>query len=414
MKVHILTIGDEILIGQIVDTNASWIAQKLNLIGMKVIQMKSVSDELSDIKYQLQLSLNEADIVIMTGGLGPTKDDITKKALSEFLDVPMVLHEETYQFLIRFFTKIGRDPNKMDLIQQAQIPENTLVLANKMGTAPGMWLDAGKGKVIVSLPGVPYEMEYLMENEVIPKLVSSFPSEIILHKTLLVAGIPETTLSQLLESFESSLPPYIKLAYLPALSQIRLRLSCYGKNKEPLENLIFEKSDLLRKILGNHIAGEDDDTLPLVIGRMLKEKNWMLACAESCTGGYVSHLMTLNPGSSQYFKGAIVSYANELKEKSLYVNPQTIEQFGAVSEETVLEMLDGLLIHTNADVGIAISGIAGPDGGTPEKPIGTIWLALGTPDNKQTFLIKAGKNREKNIQYAAYVSLNYLRLFLLN
>ncbi|NBU36304.1 MAG: CinA family nicotinamide mononucleotide deamidase-related protein [Bacteroidetes bacterium] len=381
---------------------------------MKVIQMKSVSDELSDIKYQLQLSLNEADIVIMTGGLGPTKDDITKKALSEFLDVPMVLHEETYQFLIRFFTKIGRDPNKMDLIQQAQIPENTLVLANKMGTAPGMWLDAGKGKVIVSLPGVPYEMEYLMENEVIPKLVSSFPSEIILHKTLLVAGIPETTLSQLLESFESSLPPYIKLAYLPALSQIRLRLSCYGKNKEPLENLIFEKSDLLRKILGNHIAGEDDDTLPLVIGRMLKEKNWMLACAESCTGGYVSHLMTLNPGSSQYFKGAIVSYANELKEKSLYVNPQTIEQFGAVSEETVLEMLDGLLIHTNADVGIAISGIAGPDGGTPEKPIGTIWLALGTPDNKQTFLIKAGKNREKNIQYAAYVSLNYLRLFLLN
>ncbi len=414
MKVHILTIGDEILIGQIVDTNSSWIAQKLNLIGMKVIQMKSVSDELSDIKYQLQLSLNEADIVIMTGGLGPTKDDVTKKALSEFLDVPMVLHEETYQFLIRFFTKIGRDPNKMDLIQQAQIPENTLVLANKMGTAPGMWLDAGKGKVIVSLPGVPYEMEYLMENEVIPKLVSSFPSEIILHKTLLVAGIPETTLSQLLESFESSLPPYIKLAYLPALSQIRLRLSCYGKNKEPLENLIFEKSDLLRKILGNHIAGEDDDTLPLVIGRMLKEKNWMLACAESCTGGYVSHLMTLNPGSSQYFKGAIVSYANELKEKSLYVNPQTIEQFGAVSEETVLEMLDGLLIHTNADVGIAISGIAGPDGGTPEKPIGTIWLALGTPDNKQTFLIKAGKNREKNIQYAAYVSLNYLRLFLLN
>lgn len=414
MKVHILTIGDEILIGQIVDTNSSWIAQKLNLIGMKVIQMKSVSDELSDIKYQLQLSLNEADIVIMTGGLGPTKDDITKKALSEFLDVPMVLHEETYQFLIRFFTKIGRDPNKMDLIQQAQIPENTLVLANKMGTAPGMWLDAGKGKVIVSLPGVPYEMEYLMENEVIPKLVSSFPSEIILHKTLLVAGIPETTLSQLLESFESSLPPYIKLAYLPALSQIRLRLSCYGKNKEPLENLIFEKSDLLRKILGNHIAGEDDDTLPLVIGRMLKEKNWMLACAESCTGGYVSHLMTLNPGSSQYFKGAIVSYANELKEKSLYVNLQTIEQFGAVSEETVLEMLDGLLIHTNADVGIAISGIAGPDGGTPEKPIGTIWLALGTPDNKQTFLIKAGKNREKNIQYAAYVSLNYLRLFLLN
>lgn len=414
MKVHVLTIGDEILIGQIIDTNSAWIAQKLNLIGMKVSQMKSVSDELSDIKSQLQLSLNEVDIVIITGGLGPTKDDITKKALAEFLHVPLVLHEETYQFLIRFFTKIGRDPNKMDLIQQAQIPENTLVLANKMGTAPGMWLDTGNGKVIISMPGVPYEMEYLMENEVIPKLKSSFPSEIILHKTLLVAGIPETTLSQQLEEFEATLPSFIKLAYLPALSQVRLRLSCYGQNKELLENLLIEKSTLLKKILGNYIAGEDEDTLPIIIGRLLKEKKWMLACAESCTGGYISHLLTLVPGSSQYFKGAIVSYANDMKEKSLRVNHQTIERFGAVSEETVIEMLDGLLTHTNAEIGVAISGIAGPDGGTTEKPVGTIWLALGTLENKQTFLIKAGKNREKNIQYAAYVSLNYLRLYLLN
>ena len=312
MKVHVLTIGDEILIGQIIDTNSAWIAQKLNLIGMKVSQMKSVSDELSDIKSQLQLSLNEVDIVIITGGLGPTKDDITKKALAEFLHVPLVLHEETYQFLIRFFTKIGRDPNKMDLIQQAQIPENTLVLANKMGTAPGMWLDTGNGKVIISMPGVPYEMEYLMENEVIPKLKSSFPSEIILHKTLLVAGIPETTLSQQLEEFEATLPSFIKLAYLPALSQVRLRLSCYGQNKELLENLLIEKSTLLKKILGNYIAGEDEDTLPIIIGRLLKEKKWMLACAESCTGGYISHLLTLVPGSSQYFKGAIVSYANDM------------------------------------------------------------------------------------------------------
>lgn len=414
MKVHVLTIGDEILIGQIIDTNSSWIAQKLNLIGMKVSQMKSVSDELMDIKSQLQLSLNEVDVVIITGGLGPTKDDITKKALAEFLNVPLVLHEETQQFLIRFFTKIGRDPNTMDLVQQAQVPENTVVLANKMGTAPGMWLDAGNGKVIVSLPGVPYEMEYLMENEVIPKLKSSFPSEIILHKTLLVAGIPETTLSQQLEEFEAALPSFIKLAYLPALSQVRLRLSCYGQNKELLENLLIEKSTLLKKILGNYIAGEDDDTLPLIIGRLLKEKKWMLAFAESCTGGYISHLLTLIPGSSQYFKGAIVSYSNEMKEKSLHVNTQTIERFGAVSEETVIEMLDGLLSHTNADVGVAISGIAGPDGGTTEKPVGTIWLALGTLENKQTFLIKAGKNRDKNIQYAAYVSLNYLRLYLLN
>jgi nicotinamide-nucleotide amidase len=249
---------------------------------------------------------------------------------------------------------------------------------------------------------------------VIPKLKSSFPSEIILHKTLLVAGIPETTLSQQLEEFEATLPSFIKLAYLPALSQVRLRLSCYGQNKELLENLLIEKSTLLKKILGNYIAGEDEDTLPIIIGRLLKEKKWMLACAESCTGGYISHLLTLVPGSSQYFKGAIVSYANDMKEKSLRVNPQTIERFGAVSEETVIEMLDGLLTHTNAEIGVAISGIAGPDGGTIEKPVGTIWLTLGTLENKQTFLIKAGKNREKNIQYAAYVSLNYLRLYLLN
>jgi nicotinamide-nucleotide amidase len=234
MKVHVLTIGDEILIGQIIDTNSSWIAQRLNLIGMKVSQMKSISDELMDIKSQLQLSLNEVDVVIITGGLGPTKDDITKKALAEFLHVPLVLHEETHQFLIRFFTKIGRDPNTMDLVQQAQVPENTVVLPNKMGTAPGMWLNTGLGKVIISLPGVPYEMEYLMENEVIPKLQDTFPSEIIIHKTLLIAGIPETTLSQRLETFENELPHFIKLAYLPALSQIRLRLSCSGDNKQLL------------------------------------------------------------------------------------------------------------------------------------------------------------------------------------
>ncbi len=414
MKVHVLTIGDEILIGQIIDTNSSWIAQRLNLIGMKVSQMKSISDELMDIKSQLQLSLNEVDVVIITGGLGPTKDDITKKALSEFLNVPLVLHEETQQFLIRFFTKIGRDPNTMDLVQQAQVPENTVVLPNKMGTAPGMWLNTSLGKVIISLPGVPYEMEYLMENEVIPKLKTTFPSEIIIHKTLLIAGIPETTLSQRLETFENELPHFIKLAYLPALSQIRLRLSCSGENKQLLEGLIIEKTNQLHNILGQFVAGEDEDTLPVVIGRLLKKNNYQLACAESCTGGFLSHLITLVPGSSQYFKGAIVSYANEIKEKSLGVNPVTIEKYGAVSEETVIEMLHGLLSHTSADIGVAISGIAGPDGGTVEKPVGTIWVALGSKEKHQTFLVKAGKNREKNIQYAAYVSLNYLRLFLLN
>jgi nicotinamide-nucleotide amidase len=412
--VHVLTIGDEILIGQIMDTNSSWIAQKLNLIGMKVSQMKSISDDLSEIQRHVQLALYEVDIVILTGGLGPTKDDITKKALADFLRVPLVRHEDTYRNLVRFFTKIGRDPNAMDLNHQALVPEHTTVLVNKMGTAPGMWLNAGNGKVIISLPGVPYEMEYLMENEVIPKLKACFPTQIILHKTFLVAGIPETTLSQRLEEFETSLPPYIKLAYLPALSQIRLRLSCYGNHKDTLERQLLEKSSSLREILGKAIAGEDEDTLPLIIGRLLLEKKWMLACAESCTGGYISHLLTLIPGSSQYFKGAIVSYANDMKENSLGVNPKTIARFGAVSEETVLEMLDGLLQHTHADLGVAVSGIAGPDGGTPEKPVGTIWLALGTVNNKKTFLIKAGKNREKNIQYAAYVTLNYLRLFLLS
>jgi nicotinamide-nucleotide amidase len=302
----------------------------------------------------------------------------------------------------------------MDLVPQAQVPENTVVLPNKMGTAPGMWLNTGLGKVIISLPGVPYEMEYLMENEVIPKLQSTFPSEIIIHKTLLIAGIPETTLSQRLETFENELPHFIKLAYLPALSQIRLRLSCSGDNKQLLEGLILEKTNQLHTILGQFIAGEDEDTLPVVIGRILKKNNYQLACAESCTGGYLSHLITLVPGSSHYFKGAIVSYANEMKEKSMGVNPVTIEKYGAVSEETVIEMLHGLLSHTGANIGVAISGVAGPDGGTVEKPVGTIWVALGSKEKHQTFLVKAGKNREKNIQYAAYVSLNYLRLFLLN
>jgi len=414
MLAHILTIGDEILIGQITDTNSSWIARRLNLAGFQVGQMKSVADHSETICRELAISLQGAGVVIITGGLGPTKDDITKKALASFLGVPLVLHEETLERLTRFFTRLGRNPATLDLPAQATVPRDCQVLPNDMGTAPGMWMQAPGGGILISLPGVPYEMEHLMEKQVIPRLLAHFPTEAILHKTLLVCGLPETTLSQYLESFEASLPAWIKLAYLPAFSQIRLRLSAIGQNMDQLREAVKDQVAKLYQILGQHIAGEDDLTLPDVVGRLLQDSGQMLALAESCTGGYLSHLITNIPGSSKYFMGAMISYANQMKESALGVQAETLKTHGAVSEETVLEMLNGILSRTGADVGLAISGIAGPDGGTPEKPVGTIWTAFGTKDRRKTFLIKAGKNREKNIQYASFVALNQLRLFLMN
>ena len=410
MKVHLITVGDEILIGQIVDTNSAWMARQLNLIGAHLTGISSVGDQEAEITRALELALGQADAVLMTGGLGPTKDDITKKALAHFFGVDLAFHQPTYDRIVRFFEQLGR-PSTEAHRQQCYMPTNATLLMNKMGTAPGMWFEY-QGKVVVSMPGVPYEMEYLMEKEAIPRLRQFFPGTPIVHRTILTAGEGESGIAARLERLEDSLPSHIKLAYLPNLGQVRLRLTGKGPDEAALKRELDHYTRLVYKQLGDLIFGSEEEQLSAVVGRMLREQGKILCTAESCTGGYLAHLITSIPGSSGYFKGSIIAYSNEVKMNQLGVSPATLETYGAVSEDTVREMAAGAIATLQADVAISISGIAGPDGGTPEKPVGTIWMAVGDGTNIFTRKIQAGKNRLKNIEFASVHALNFIRQFL--
>lgn len=411
MKVHLITVGDEILIGQITDTNSGWMARRLNLIGARLTGITSVGDDEAHILYALQQALGQADAVLMTGGLGPTKDDITKKALARFFGVELAFHQPTYERIIRFFEQLGR-PTTEAHRQQCYMPANAILLPNRMGTAPGMWFEQ-QGKAVVSMPGVPYEMEALMEDEVIPRLQKHFPGLPIAHRTILTAGEGESAIAARLEKLEESLPGHIKLAYLPNLGQVRLRLTGSGPDEAALRLELDHYSRLIHKLLGNIIFGSEQEQLEAVAGRLLREQGKTLATAESCTGGYLAHLITSVAGSSDYFRGSIVAYSNEVKMKQLGVSPQTLETHGAVSEATVREMAAGAIRALGADVAVSISGIAGPGGGTPEKPVGTIWMAVGDGSTIFARRIQAGKNRLKNIEYASVHALNFVRQFLL-
>ncbi len=411
MKVHLITVGDEILIGQVVDTNSAWMARQLNLAGARIVGITTVGDDDEDIRKSLAEALKEADAVLMTGGLGPTKDDITKKALAQFFGVEMVFHEPTWKRINRFFEHLGRSTTAAHR-QQCYMPDNAILLHNKMGTAPGMWFEH-EGKIIISMPGVPYEMEYLVEHEAIPRLKEYFPGQPIAHRTILTAGEGESRIAEKLESIEEELPSHIKLAYLPNLGQVRIRLSATGPDEAALSRELDHYAELVKERLDGLIFGYETDRLEAAVGRILQEQGKMLVTAESCTGGYLAHLITSVPGSSSYFKGSIVAYANEVKTKQLKVKPETIEAHGAVSEQTVIEMVKGAISLLNADVAIAISGVAGPGGGTPEKPVGTIWIAVGDGERIISRRIYAGKDRMKNIEYASAHALNFVRQFLL-
>ena len=411
MKVHLITVGDEILIGQIVDTNSSWMARQLNLAGARITGVQSVGDDEDAIGQALEAALQQADAVLMTGGLGPTKDDITKKTLARFFGVELEFHQPTYDRIVRFFERLGRSTTEGHR-QQCYMPANATLLANKMGTAPGMWFERD-GKIVVSMPGVPYEMEYLMEHEVIPRLKNFFPGFPIAHRTILTAGEGESRIAEQLESLEEELPPHIKLAYLPNLGQVRLRLSGSQPDGDALEQELDFYAGKVREQLGALVFGFETDRLEAAVGRLLQEQGKMLVTAESCTGGYLAHLITSVPGSSNYFKGSIVAYSNEVKMKHLKVSPQTLETYGAVSEQTVAEMVRGAVELLEADVAVAVSGIAGPGGGSPEKPVGTIWMAVGDSKRVLTRRIYAGKDRLKNIEYSAAHALNFVRQFLL-
>jgi nicotinamide-nucleotide amidase len=416
MTAHLLTIGDEILIGQIIDTNSAWMSQQLNLRGIAVTGKSSVADTREAILAGIRHAATSAQVVIMTGGLGPTKDDITKKTLAELFDSDMVFHEETYERIEGYFKKVNR-PMPPVMRDQATLPSKATILANKVGTAAGMWFERD-GVAYISLPGVPFEMEYLMTHEVMPRLVQRFEARPILHRTLLTACEGESNIARRIEGVEDALPPHIKLAYLPALGQVRLRLTGIAPGTVDADSeqrlaaeLDAEKAKVMA-LIPDLIYGYEDETLQSVVGQRLLAQGRTLATAESCTGGYIAHLITSVPGSSAYYPGSIVAYSDAVKQQQLGVRPETIALHGAVSEATVREMALGAIRVLGSDVSLAVSGIAGPGGGSPDKPVGTVWMAVSDGQRTEVMHQVFGRDRLKNIQLTGTYALNLLLRFL--
>ena len=408
MLAEIITIGDEILIGQIVDTNSAWMGTVLNENGIKVYQISSVSDNREHILKALKEASERVDIILITGGLGPTRDDITKHTLCEYFNAKLRLDESVLEDVTALFKKFGRDVTPINR-KQAEIPENCIPLHNKNGTAPGMWFEE-KGKIYASMPGVPFEMKALITDAVIPRLKKKFTLPVIIHKNVLTQGIGESVLSEKISDWETSLAKEdIKLAYLPSSSMVRLRLSVQGPDAKAMQEKIDRKIKELNEIAGQHIFGYDDETLEGIIGELLKKRKQKVSTAESCTGGYIAHRLTSVAGSSEYFTGAIVSYSYEIKTTELGVSEEVLKTHGAVSQPVVEQMASAVRKKMKTDYSIAASGIAGPGGGTVDKPVGTVWIAIATPTKVFSKCFQFGGNRERNIIVTGLTALNMLR-----
>jgi len=406
MIAEIITIGDEILIGQIVDTNSAWMAQKLNLAGIRIKQITSVSDDRQHILDTLHQASQRADLILITGGLGPTKDDITKKTLAEYFQTGLRTDTDALENVERIFARYKvpvSDINK----KQAEVLENCTTLLNLNGTAPGMWIE-NNNKIYISMPGVPFEMMYMMEELVIPKIKETFKLPNIYHHTILTAGIGESILAEKISDVEDSLPEHIKLAYLPKLGMVRLRLSGSSPDAAKLNSEILSYSKKILDLIGEFVVIESDTALEKVILDLMESKGLTLSTAESCTGGYISHLITQHSGSSKVFLGGAVSYSNQLKKIMLGVLDQTLSNFGAVSEETVKEMAIGAKSEYKSDYSISVSGIAGPDGGSTEKPVGTVWIAVAGKTKTVSKKFNFGNKRIQNIERASISALTLL------
>jgi nicotinamide-nucleotide amidase len=406
MLAEIITIGDEILIGQIVDTNSAWIAQQLNAIGIRVKQISSVSDDALHIVAALNEAKQRADIILITGGLGPTKDDITKTTLAQYFGVPLVRDEAALENVKNIFAKYNRPLLDVNA-RQADVPSNCQILLNHNGTAPGMWFNHS-GKVYVSMPGVPHEMMYMMEDHVIPKLKETFKLPVIVHKTILTVGEGESFLAEKIADIEDSLPGHIKLAYLPKLGSVRLRLSADGEDEAALQVQVEKYARQIIDRVGKSVVTDKDIPLEKALLNEMAASGQTLSVAESCTGGYISHLFTQHAGSSKVFLGGAVSYAYELKESILGVKNETLWSTGAVSQETVTEMVEGALLNFKSDYAIAVTGIAGPDGGTDDKPVGTVWIAVAKVGKTYAQKFIFGKKRMQNIERTAITALGML------
>lgn len=409
----IITIGDELLIGQVIDTNSAWMAQELNKIGVPVKRRVAVGDQWDEIWQAIEEESKKASIILITGGLGPTADDITKPLLCAYFSGKMQMHQPTLDHVTHIFENILKRPMIDRNRKQAEVPDNCLVLRNEKGTAPGM-LFKKDGKIFVSLPGVPHEMKWIMRQEVLPLIPTLFETKHIEHRTLLTAGLGESFLAERIADSENALPTHIKLAYLPNYGMVRLRLTASGFNKSQLEEEITTHFEALKLAVGPYLIVDQDIPMEQVVGNLLLEKNATISTAESCTGGYIAHLLTSRPGSSAYYKGSIVSYANEIKHRILKVSDETLLNKGAVSEETVVQMAKACLELMHTDYSIAVSGIMGPDGGTEEKPVGTVWVAVANQKEVKTKLFQFRYDRERNITLTATNALNFLRMLIVD
>lgn len=410
INASIITIGDELLIGQVMDTNSAWIAQQLNITGINLRRRVAVGDVANDIKNALDEEKKHADIILLTGGLGATPDDITKSVLCEYFGGNLIVHPETLAWIKNLFEVIIKRPMIQRNLKQAEVPDNCKVIMNKRGSAPGMWFEQDK-KIFISMPGVPHEMKGMME-DIIPELNTHFKLPAIMHRTLLTIGVGESFLADLIIDFENALPSHIKLAYLPNFGIVRLRLSAAGDKKtiDKEMNDLFNKLQILVK---PYMVTNKDETMEEVIGNLLLQKKKTLSTAESCTGGYIAHLITSRAGSSEFYEGSIISYSYKAKENLLNVNEEDLEKHGAVSEKIVCQMATGILNKIKSDYTIAVSGIMGPGGGTPDKPVGTVWIATGNNQNLISRKFNLRFDRQKNIQVTAVTALNMLREFIL-
>lgn len=406
MLAEIITIGDEILIGQIVDTNSAWMAKQLNLTGISVKQITSISDDERHILDALAQAEQRADIILITGGLGPTKDDITKKTLAKYFNMGFRRDEAALEMVRQIFEKFKRPLIDVN-IQQADVPDGCEVIVNKNGTAPCMWFERNN-KIFVSMPGVPFEMMYLMDDEILPRLKHKFKLPAIVHKTILTANIGESFLAKEIEEIEDALPAHIKLAYLPKLGQVRLRLSAKGDDEGKLKAEVEGFAQQIMAKVEKFVVIDEDIPLEKAILNFMDARGLTLSTAESCTGGYIAHLITQHPGCSSVYWGGAVTYAYELKESVLGVKQETLATFGAVSEETVKEMSEGAIKHFKTDYAIAVSGIAGPDGGTADKPVGTVWISVSSKDKTVAKLFNFSNKRLQNIERSAAAALTML------
>lgn len=412
VRAEIITIGDEILYGQILDTNTQWISLELDKIGIKTIRKSSVGDQRDEIVQIFEEAQNRADIVFITGGLGPTKDDLTKKILADFFNCPLAYHPEALADVTDFFAKRGRELSDINR-DQALLPSKCTFIPNKQGTAPAMWFNE-QNTIWISMPGVPFEMKAIMETEVLPRIVTHFKLPVIVHQIRKVVGIGESYLSDLIQDWELQLPAHLKLAYLPSLGIVKLRLTGFGQDKVQLHQDIDAEFEKVMPLIKGFVFGREKDELAAIVGQLLVTNQATLAVAESCTGGYLAHQFTQHSGSSAYFQGGIISYANDVKVHQLGVSKAILETDGAVSEACVKAMAEGARKQLNTTYALATSGIAGPDGGTEEKPVGTIWIALAHPNGVISRKLTQGGTRIQNIHLSSLTAINLLRRYLLN